>query len=207
MEARISLITLGVADLQRSIAFYRDGLKLPKRDEGSENIAFFETSGTWLSLYPREALAEDTGIPSEAAGSRDFTLAHNVHSPEEVDRILEGGGRRGRHPRQTRGARYSGVVTRDTSPTPTASCGRWPGTPISGLNNLPPATGDATPQANRRLRPGRAERRHRPIPACGPGRFAGPRTGCPAVPQRRTRPHRADHAPSHWCAEIGCRLY
>ena len=89
MEARISLITLGVADLQRSIAFYRDGLKLPKRNEGSENIAFFETSGTWLSLYPREALAEDAGIPSEAAGSRDFTLAHNVHSPEEVDRILE----------------------------------------------------------------------------------------------------------------------
>ena len=89
MEARISLITLGVADLQRSIAFYRDGLKLPKRDEGSENIAFFETSGIWLSLYPREALAEDAGIPTETAGSRDFTLAHNVRSPEEVDRTLE----------------------------------------------------------------------------------------------------------------------
>ncbi len=89
MEPRISLITLGVADLQRSIAFYRDGLKLPKRDAGSENIAFFETSGTWLSLYPRDALAEDAGIPSEGGGSHDFTLAHNVRSPEEVDRILE----------------------------------------------------------------------------------------------------------------------
>ena len=89
MEPRISLITLGVADLQRSIAFYRDGLKLCKRDGGSENIAFFETSGTWLSLYPREALAEDVGIASEGTGSRDFTLAHNVRSPEEVERILE----------------------------------------------------------------------------------------------------------------------
>lgn len=89
MEPRISLISLGVADLQRSIAFYRDGLKLPQRDEGSGNIAFFETSGTWLSLYPRDALAEDTGIASQGTGSRDFTLAHNVRSREAVDRILE----------------------------------------------------------------------------------------------------------------------
>lgn len=89
MEPRISLITLGVGDLQRSIAFYRDGLKLPQRDEGSENIAFFETSGTWLSLYPREALAEDVGIAFEGAKSHDFTLAHNVRSPEAVDRVLE----------------------------------------------------------------------------------------------------------------------
>lgn len=89
MEPRISLITLGVGDLQRSIAFYRDGLKLPQRDEGSENIAFFETSGVWLSLYPRDALAEDAGIADGGTGSRDFTLAHNVRSPEEVDRVLE----------------------------------------------------------------------------------------------------------------------
>lgn len=89
MEPRISLITLGVADLQRSIAFYRDGLQLPQRDEGSENIAFFETSGTWLSLYPRDALAEDVGIVAQGPGFRDFTLAHNVRSSEEVDRILD----------------------------------------------------------------------------------------------------------------------
>lgn len=89
MEPRISLITLGVGDLQRSIAFYRDGLKLPQRDEGSENVAFFETSGAWLSLYPRDALAEDAGIAAGGTGSRDFTLAHNVRSPEEVDRVLD----------------------------------------------------------------------------------------------------------------------
>ena len=91
MEPRISLITLGVADLQRSIAFYQDGLKLPKREEGSENIAFFATSGTWLALYPRAALAEDaqTTFQAGGAGSRDFTLAHNVRSPEDVNRVLE----------------------------------------------------------------------------------------------------------------------
>ena len=89
MEPRISLITLGVADLQRSIAFYRDGLKLPQRDEGSGNIAFFETPGTWLSLYPRDALAEDVGMAPQGSSCRDFTLAHNVRSPEEVDRTLD----------------------------------------------------------------------------------------------------------------------
>ena len=51
MEPRITLITLGVSNLDRSIRFYRDGLGLPKR-EGPEGIAFFETRGTWLSLYP-----------------------------------------------------------------------------------------------------------------------------------------------------------
>ena len=87
MEARISLITLGVSDLERSIAFYRDGLGLPKA-EGPDSIAFFQTSGTWLSLYPREKLAEDAQVPAEGSGFRGFALAHNVGSPEEVDALL-----------------------------------------------------------------------------------------------------------------------
>ena len=88
MEPRVSLITLGVADLERSIRFYRDGLGLP-RSEGPEGIAFFETRGTWLSLYPREALAQDATVSSEGSGLRGFSLAHNVESPEAVDRVLE----------------------------------------------------------------------------------------------------------------------
>ena len=88
MEPRVSLITLGVADLERSIRFYRDGLGLPRR-EGPEGIAFFETRGTWLSLYPREALAQDATVSSEGSGFRGFSLAHNVESPEAVDRVLE----------------------------------------------------------------------------------------------------------------------
>ena len=89
MEPRISIITLGVTDLQRATAFYREGLKLPERKQGSDTITFFETSGTWLALYGRAALAEDAQAPSEGSGFRAFTLAHNVGSPEEVDQVLE----------------------------------------------------------------------------------------------------------------------
>ena len=88
MEPRVTLITLGVSDLERSTRFYRDGLKLPKRD-GPDGVAFFETRGTWLSLYPRHALAEDIGIPPDGTGFAGFTLAHNVRSPEDVDRTLQ----------------------------------------------------------------------------------------------------------------------
>jgi catechol 2,3-dioxygenase-like lactoylglutathione lyase family enzyme len=87
MDPHITLITLGVSDLDRSIAFYRDGLGLPMRD-GPEGIAFFETKGTWLSLYAREKLAEDATVSAEGSGFRGFTLAHNVASPDEVDRTL-----------------------------------------------------------------------------------------------------------------------
>ncbi len=88
MEPRITLITLGVSDLDRSVRFYRDGLGLPKRD-GPDGIAFFETRGTWLSLYPRESLAEDATVSAEGSGFRAFALAHNVASAKEVDLTLE----------------------------------------------------------------------------------------------------------------------
>ncbi len=88
MEPRITLITLGVSDLDRSIQFYRNGLGLPKRD-GPEGIAFFETRSTWLSLYPRDALAKDATVSADGSGFRGFTLAHNVASPEEVDQTLQ----------------------------------------------------------------------------------------------------------------------
>ena len=89
MEPRISIITLGVSDLPRSIQFYRDGLGLPLRDdEDTESIAFFGTSGTWLALYPRDALAEDVGIPTDGTGFSGVTLAHNVRSTCEVDELL-----------------------------------------------------------------------------------------------------------------------
>lgn len=88
MEPRISLITLGVDDLDRSIRFYRDGLGLPMRD-GPEGIAFFETSGTWLSVYTRDKLAEDALTDPAGSGFRGFTLAHNVRTEAEVDQVLE----------------------------------------------------------------------------------------------------------------------
>jgi catechol 2,3-dioxygenase-like lactoylglutathione lyase family enzyme len=88
MEARISIITLGVIDLNTSIRFYRDGLGLPLR-EGSDGIAFFELKGTWLALFPRAALAADANVPVQGEGFPGFTLAHNVGSKEEVDRVLQ----------------------------------------------------------------------------------------------------------------------
>jgi catechol 2,3-dioxygenase-like lactoylglutathione lyase family enzyme len=87
MEPRISIITLGVSDLQRSIRFYRDGLGLTA-DTSNENITFLKLRGTWLALYPREALAEDALVPAEGSGFRGFTLAHNVASKADVDRLL-----------------------------------------------------------------------------------------------------------------------
>ena len=87
MKPHITIITLGVEDLQRAIHFYEKGLGLPRKDE-SESIAFFEMTGTILALYPREKLAEDITISPEGTGFQGFTLAHNVDSPEAVDRTL-----------------------------------------------------------------------------------------------------------------------
>ena len=88
MEPRISIITLGVTDLARSVEFYRDGLGLVLYDENTESIAFFQNKGTWLALYPREALAADAGIATEGSGFSGVTLAHNLRSKAEVDELL-----------------------------------------------------------------------------------------------------------------------
>jgi hypothetical protein len=88
MEARISIVTLGVEDLARAIAFYRDGLALPMINDG-EGIAFFQLQGLRLGLYPRRELAEDAQVADP--GPQPFsgiTLAHNLRSPEEVDALL-----------------------------------------------------------------------------------------------------------------------
>lgn len=87
MEPRLSFITLGVSDLERSTRFYRDVLRLPTI-ETSPTISFFELGKTWLSLFPREALAADAGVPAESSGFPGFTLAHNVASAEAVDALL-----------------------------------------------------------------------------------------------------------------------
>ena len=89
MEPRISIITLAVDDLPRAVAFYRDGLGLSLADENTESIAFFRNRGTWLALYPRQALADDVGIDPEGSGFSGVTLAHNVRTQEEVDALLE----------------------------------------------------------------------------------------------------------------------
>ncbi|MDQ3397589.1 MAG: VOC family protein [Deinococcota bacterium] len=88
MEPHISLITLGVSNLERAVTFYRDGLGLPMR-EGDSGVAFFRLRDLWLALFPREALAEDAGVSSVGRGFTGITLAHNVRTDKEVDALLE----------------------------------------------------------------------------------------------------------------------
>ncbi len=88
MEARISIVTLGVEDLPRAIGFYRDGLGLPMINDG-EGIAFFQLTGVRLALYGRAELAADAAVPDHGPQPfSGFTLAHNLRSPEEVDALL-----------------------------------------------------------------------------------------------------------------------
>ena len=87
MKPRISLITLGVENLSDSIRFYEKGLGLPRMSFEGE-VAFFKLSGTWLGLYPRQALAEDALVDAAGEGFRGVTLAHNVASKQEVDEVM-----------------------------------------------------------------------------------------------------------------------
>jgi catechol 2,3-dioxygenase-like lactoylglutathione lyase family enzyme len=91
VEPRVSLITLGVADLERSYRFYKDGLGLPTTGTPADGVVFFQTSGTTLALYPYEDLARDVGPGWNEPRSRftGISLAHNVRERHEVDAVLE----------------------------------------------------------------------------------------------------------------------
>jgi catechol 2,3-dioxygenase-like lactoylglutathione lyase family enzyme len=95
MKPRITLLTLGVDDLERAVTFYRDGLGIPTKGiVGTEfehgAVAFFELqSGLQLALWPRDSIGHDTGIPASPHSPTDFTIGHNVRSPGEVDGVME----------------------------------------------------------------------------------------------------------------------
>ncbi len=91
MEPRITIVTLGVRDLSRAAAFYRDGLGFPVED-ASEHIVFFKLQHLTLALYPWDKLAEDATVDHGDQGSpafRGVTLAHNVETNREVRDILD----------------------------------------------------------------------------------------------------------------------
>lgn len=94
MQPRITLVTLGVDDLDRAVRFYRDGLGLQTKGiVGTEfefgAVAFFDLqSGLKLALWPRQSIAHDTGIPLAPASATDFTFGHNVSSKDEVDAVM-----------------------------------------------------------------------------------------------------------------------
>jgi catechol 2,3-dioxygenase-like lactoylglutathione lyase family enzyme len=95
MKPRITVLTIGVADLERSLRFYRDGLGLPTEGIiGKEfeygAVAFFKLQGgLTLALWPRQSLSRDTGIPLDAVSSTEFSLGHNVRSKAEVDAAMK----------------------------------------------------------------------------------------------------------------------
>jgi len=87
MEQRITMVTLGVADLARSTAFFeRLGWQRSMRQAGG--VAFFQCGGIAVGLYPMAALAEDAGISSERSGFGGVAIAHNTRTKEEVDAVL-----------------------------------------------------------------------------------------------------------------------
>ena len=88
MKPWISMITLGVTDLERSIRFYEQGLGLPRMESPPE-VAFFTLNGSWLGLYSRESLAQDAGVSPEGSGFSGIAIAHNVDSESAVDEVLE----------------------------------------------------------------------------------------------------------------------
>lgn len=89
MEQRISVITLGVADLPRSRSFYADGLGWQASPRAEGDIVFFQAGGLVVALYPRHLLAEDATVADDDRNTfRGITLAHNVRSKEDVESLL-----------------------------------------------------------------------------------------------------------------------
>jgi uncharacterized protein len=94
MRPRLTVLTLGVDDLERSVAFYRDGLGFPTEgiigkefEHGA--VAFFDLeSGLRLALWPRASIAHDTGLRLGPASATELTLGHNVGSRAEVDAVM-----------------------------------------------------------------------------------------------------------------------
>lgn len=110
MEQRLSLVTLGVSDLDRAREFY-ESLGWQRGDD-NDDVVFFQTGGLIVGLWDRSALAEDSAV-EDSGGWGGVTLALNVRSPEEVDTVLEEARRAGavigRSGAETFWGGYSGV--------------------------------------------------------------------------------------------------
>lgn len=94
MKPRVTLITIGVDDLEKSLRFYRDGLGLSTEGIVGEEfeygaVVFIDLqAGLRLALWPRRSIARDTGLPLGEKSPTEFTLGHNVASKEEVDAVM-----------------------------------------------------------------------------------------------------------------------
>lgn len=118
MKPRITMLTLGVDDLERAVAFYRDSLGFAtdgivgqEFEHGA--VAFFELQvGLKLALFPRTSLAHDAGIAASGPSPTEFSIGHNVRSKDEVDAIMkqagDGGARIVKPARETFWGGYAG---------------------------------------------------------------------------------------------------
>jgi len=128
MEQRVSLITLGVADVGRARTFY-EALGWRTGAEPGDDVVFFQAGGMVVALWSRASLAEDSGV-ADGGGFGGVTLAHNVRSSAEVDAVLDEAGRAGativRGGAETFWGGYSGVfVDPDGHPWEVAHNPHW----------------------------------------------------------------------------------
>lgn len=94
MQPKLTVVTLGVDDLEKAVRFYHEGLGLftpgiigQEYEHGA--VAFFDMGGVKLALWPRASLAHDTGLPLSPASPTDLSLGHNVGSKGEVDAVMQ----------------------------------------------------------------------------------------------------------------------
>ena len=95
MKPRITVLTLGVTDLEKSVEFYRDGLGFPTpgivgREFEHGAVAFFDLqNGLILALWPRSSIAYDANIALQSPSATELTIGHNLGSKKEVDEVME----------------------------------------------------------------------------------------------------------------------
>jgi uncharacterized protein len=140
MEQRLSLITLGVSDLNRARQFYA-ALGWAPDGNASDDVAFYQAGGMVVALWSRSSLAEDSAV-SDAGGWGGVTLAYNTRSTAEVDAVIEearaAGARIGREPATTFWGGYSGVfIDPDGHPWEVAHNPDWTVLPDGSIRLTP----------------------------------------------------------------------
>jgi uncharacterized protein len=128
MQQRLTLITLGVSDVERARRFY-EGLGWSTGAEEGDDVVFFQAGGMVVALWDRAKLAEDSAV-SDSGGWGGVTLAYNTRTPNEVDSVIEearaAGGTIGREPGETFWGGYSAVfIDPDGHPWEVAHNPRW----------------------------------------------------------------------------------
>ena len=115
MEQRLTIITLGVSNLKEATDFYESKFGWKKSPASNANISFFALNGIYLSLYPKNELADDALVNASGHGFKGFTLAYNTRSEKEVDLLVKGLREKGveilKEPQKTDWGGYSSYVS------------------------------------------------------------------------------------------------